>query len=73
MPYDKELEIMFIDALGGDYLRLNKLKGRHPFDDNPQNRELFAFLEKMEYPYLSKVFPPADGHIKVTFKSILKE
>lgn len=71
--YDKDVERDMIDTLGGDYLRLNRLGGSHPYDDNEQNRELFGFLKEKEYPYISKVYPPEGGYIKVTFKMKLKE
>ena len=72
-PYDKEFEKKLLDSLGGGYIKLSQLKGKETYDDNEQNRELLAFLEKKEYPYISTVFPPSDGHIKVTFRTILKE
>ena len=72
-PYDKEFEKKLLDSLGGGYVKLSQLKGKETYDDNVQNRELFAFLAMKEYPYISTVFPPTDGHIKVTFRNILKE
>lgn len=72
-PYDKEFEKKLLDSLGGGYVKLSQLKGKENYDDNEQNRELLAFLEKKDYPYISTVFPPFDGHIKVTFRTILKE
>lgn len=72
-PYDKEFEKKLLDSLGGGYVKLSQLKGKETYDDNEQNRELLAFLEKKDYPYISTVFPPFDGHIKVTFRTILKE
>lgn len=72
--YDKDVERDLIDTLGGDYLRIHQLKGYgHSYDDNEQNRELFGFLKEKEYPYISKMYPPEGGFIKVTFKKKLKE
>ena len=71
--YDKEFEKKLLDSLGGGYIKLSQLKGKETYDDNEQNRELLSFLEKKDYPYISTVFPPSDGHIKVTFRTILKE
>lgn len=73
IPYDKDLERDLIHTLGGDYLRLNRLGSPFPYDDNSQNRELFAFLKEKKYPYISKVYSPEGGYIKVTFKKKLKE
>ena len=71
--YDKDVEKKLIDALGGGYVRLNQLDGKETYYDNPQNRELLGFLKEKEYPYISKVYPPEGGLIKVTFKKKLKE
>lgn len=72
-PYDKEFEKKLLDSLGGGYVKLSQLKGKETYDDNEQNSELFAFLAMKEYPYISTVFPPSDGHIKVTFRNVLRE
>ena len=72
--YNKDVERDLIDTLDGDYLRIHQLRGYgHSYDDNEQNRELFGFLKEKEYPYISKVYPPEGGFIKVTFKKKLKE
>ena len=67
VKYNKDNTTRMINALGGQYLKLNTYRGNTYFDNNVENRELLKFLKENQH-YVNNI--KDEGYrLKVTFKS----
>lgn len=65
LPYDRPRESQMLQALGGEYLKLNSFYGAASFDINDANRELLDYLKTHRH-YVSD-YKEKDNQFRVSF------
>lgn len=65
LPYDRPQESQMLQALGGEYLKLNSFYGAASFDINNANRELLDYLKTHRH-YVSD-YKEKDNQFRVSF------
>ena len=65
LPYDRPQESQMLQALGGEYLKLNSFYGAASFDINDANRELLDYLKTHRH-YVSD-YKEKDNQFRVSF------
>ena len=65
LSYNKTQETQMLQALGGEYLKLNTFYGAASFDINDANRELLDYLKTHRH-YVSD-YKEKDNQFRVSF------